>query len=74
MCEVYQILATSEIKATIKKATPAQNMLPVRNQTIIATMAAGNTNRKILASTTIITIPTINSKTNTAMSISGPKT
>ena len=65
---------TSEIRAITRKATPAQNMLPVRNQTTMAMIAAGSTNSKILASTMIMTSPIIRSKTKTATSMRGPKT
>jgi hypothetical protein len=46
-----------EMKATIKKATPAQNQLPVRNHTTRAIMAAGRKKRRTLAITTIMIMP-----------------
>ncbi len=49
-------------------------MLPVRNQTTKAMIAAGSTKSKILASTMIMTSPIIRSKINTATSMRGPKT
>jgi len=45
------------MKAMIRKATPAQSQLPVRNQTTIAMMAAGRKKRKTLAITTITMTP-----------------
>jgi hypothetical protein len=51
------LLTTSDMKATTRKAMPANQMLPVRNQTIKAIIPAGKTNRKIFAITMIITIP-----------------
>jgi len=38
------------MKATIRKETPAQKRLPVRNQTTMAMMAAGRMKNKILKS------------------------
>jgi len=67
-------LLNNEIKATTRKATPAQNTLPVRNQTTNAIMPAGKMNRKTLARTMIITRPITRSRSKKAMSINGPKT
>jgi len=49
-------LAT-DIKAMIKKATPAQNQLPLRNQTTMAIMAAGKKKSRTLAITMIMIKP-----------------
>ena len=60
-------LLNIDMKATTRKATPAQSKLPpVRNQTTRATMPAGKTNRIILATTTMITMPITTSKNNIA--------
>ncbi len=48
---------SNDIKATIKNATPAQNRLPVRNQTTTAIMAAGRIKSKILTTKIIMRIP-----------------
>ena len=56
------------ITATIRKAIPASNKLPVRNQTTAATMIAG---RKIISApitNTIIRIPIISTINPTSMS------
>lgn len=45
------------MKAINKKATPAQNPLPVSNQTTMAIMAAGRKKRTTLAITTIMMMP-----------------
>lgn len=47
---------------------PAQNRLPKRNQTTRATIAAGKTNRIILAMTTIMMMPMITSSNSRARS------
>jgi len=57
----------------IKKATPAQNQLPVSNQITIATMAAGKKNRKTLTRKMIIMKPMIKRTTNAITSRSGGK-
>jgi len=43
--------------AMIKKATPAQSQLPVRNQTTMAIMAAGKKKRRTLAKAMIMIRP-----------------
>jgi hypothetical protein len=45
------------MKATIKKATPAQSQLPVSTQTTMAIMAAGRKKRRTLTITTIMMRP-----------------
>jgi hypothetical protein len=47
------------MKATIRKATPAQKRLPVNNQTTKATIAPGRTKRITLTMITIMTMPMI---------------
>jgi hypothetical protein len=47
------------MKATIKKATPAQNQLPVRRPTTMAIMAAGRKKKRTLTITTIMMRPMI---------------
>ncbi len=42
------------MKATTRNAMPAQNRLPKRNQTTMATIAAGRMNRMIFAMMTIM--------------------
>lgn len=65
--------AKSERNATTKKAIPAQNILPVRNHTMKATIAAGSTNKKTLTSSTIMASPITNSIISTTISNIGPK-
>jgi len=55
------------MKAIIKKATPLQNRLPLRNQTTRAIMAAGKKKRRTLATTMIMIMP-ITTRNNSAMS------
>jgi hypothetical protein len=57
---------TNEMKAMIRKATPAQNQLPVRNQTTIAIMAAGRKKINTLAMAMIMMMP-ITSRTKSTM-------
>ena len=45
------------MKATIKKATPAQSQLPASTQTTMAIMVAGRKKRIALTMTTIIMRP-----------------
>jgi len=54
------------MKAMIRKATPAQNQLSVRNQTTMAIMAAGRKKRRTLAMTMIMIKP-ITKRINNAM-------
>jgi len=54
------------MKAIIKKATPAQNQLSVRNQTTMAIMAAGRKKSRTLAMTMIMIKP-ITKRINSAM-------
>jgi len=61
------------MKAMIRKATPAQNQLSVRNHTTIAIMAAGRKNRSILAMTTIMMIPMTKRSSNATTSKRDPK-
>jgi len=56
LCGHHLRLATDR-KAMIKKATPAQNQLSVRNQTTMAIMAAGKKKRRTLAMTMIMMRP-----------------
>jgi len=55
------------MKAIIKKATPPQNRLPLRNQTTMAIMAAGKKKSRTLAITMIMMMP-ITTRNNSAMS------
>lgn len=60
------------MKATARKAIPAQKRLPVRNQTTMAIMPAGRMKSKILAITIMTIIPiTSHSKSNTNSIIGG---
>lgn len=61
-------LNNSDMKATTRKAIPANQMLPVRNQTTKAIIPAGKMNRIIFAINMIITIPTITKRSNSTMS------
>jgi hypothetical protein len=58
------------MKAIIKKATPPQNRLPLRNQTTRAIMAAGRKKSTNLAITMIMMMP-ITTRNNSAMSSNG---
>ena len=55
------------MNATTRKATPAQNKLPVRNHTTSAMMPAGKMNRRTLAIKMIMTIPTTSSRNSSRM-------
>jgi hypothetical protein len=55
-----------DMKAMIKKATPAQNQLSVRSQTTMAIMPAGRKKRRTLAMTMIMIKP-ITKRINSAM-------
>ena len=60
------------MKATTRKATPAQNKLPpISHQTTNATIAAGRMNRMILAMTTIMAMPMAMSRMSSSRSVSG---
>jgi len=48
-----------DMKAMIRKAIPARNQLPVRNQTTMAMIAAGRKKSKTLATTMIMIRPII---------------
>ena len=69
-CGWFRHLLSNEINATTRKATPAQNKLPVRNHTTSAMMPAGKMNRSTLATSMIITIPMISSRNSSARSYS----
>jgi len=74
LAEYLHYRLTSDIRATTRKAMAAQKKLPVRNHTTKAIMPAGNTNRKTLAISMIMTSPTISSKNKKTTSPSNPKT
>jgi hypothetical protein len=60
------------MKATIRKETPAQKRLPVRNQTTMAMMAAGRMKNKILTIKIMIMMPmTSKSKSSANSNIKG---
>jgi hypothetical protein len=59
------------MNATTRKATPAQNKLPVRNHTTSAMMPAGRMNRRIFAIRMIMMIPTMSSRKSSNRSYSG---
>ena len=59
------------MNATTRKAMPAQNKLPVRNQTMSPMMAPGKMNRIIFAISTIMTIPIMRSSNSKTRSVSG---
>jgi len=60
------------MKATIRKETPAQKRLPVRNQTTMAMMVAGRMKSKILTTKIMIMMPmTSNSKSSANSNIEG---
>jgi hypothetical protein len=60
------------MKATIRKETPAQKRLPVRNQTTMAMIAAGRMKSKILTTKIMIMMPmTSNSKSSANSNIKG---
>lgn len=61
------------MKATIRKATPAQNQLPVRNQTTTAIMTAGRKKRSILAITMIMMTPMSRRSSSAITSKRNPK-
>ncbi len=55
------------MNATTRKATPAQNKLPVRNHTTSAMIPAGRMNRRTLAIRMIMTMPTTSSSNSSRM-------
>jgi hypothetical protein len=60
------------MKATIRKETPAQKRLPVRNQTTMAMMAAGRMKNKILTIKIMTMMPmTSKSKSSANSNIKG---
>jgi len=64
--------SNSDMKATMRKAMPANQMLPVRNQTTKAIIPAGKMNRIIFAITIIITIPIMTNRSSTRRSLIFP--
>jgi len=61
------------MKATIRKATPAQKKLPERNHTTIAIMADGKKKSRTLAITIIMMRPMIKRINRAITSNSNPK-
>jgi hypothetical protein len=60
----------TDMKAIIKKATPPQNRLPLRNQTTRAIMTAGKKKSRTLAISMIMMMP-MSTRNNSAMSSNG---
>ncbi len=57
----------------IRKATPAQNKLPVRNHTTMATIAGGKMRKMTLMTNTSMKMPMIRRTSKTMMSNNGGK-
>ena len=62
-----------DMKAMIRKATPAQSQLPVRNQTTMATMAAGRKRKTILTTAMSMIAPIIKRISKARISSKGGK-
>ena len=63
----FRYLLISDMKATTKKAMPAQNQLPVRNKMTSAIMAAGRINSRTFAMSTMMTMPMMTSRISSSM-------
>lgn len=61
------------MRATIRNATPAQNQLPVRNQTTMAIMAAGKKRKRTLTISTSMSMPIIRRTSKARISNNGGK-
>lgn len=60
---IFHRLST-DIKATIRNAIPAQNRLPVKSQTIKAIMTAGSISNRIFTTKIMMATPIINNSSS----------